>query len=1179
MAPPPTPDEDSSPIALEVACSASTTDWQLHLEQLFHNSRDRFPDVVWELQSEGELLPSEEVWGHKAMVYARAPPTFQARYFSFRPAPVASPSPYGPSPMPAQSAVSLGLSMSIEAPSPARSPSPYQSILRSQSPAPSAAPGQLLRLTSSIASALFSQELEYLYTGKSFGDAFEFLFDSPEKRGDGDGDKNRVDKLRKDLVFMWRSRLYSDVRIQLTGNFSSSSTVQGDPTAAPVFSSHRFILVSRSPYFRTQLFGPFAPPTPAPGQPLTLTLPSPPFTPASLHFTLGFIYTGTLAFSHRTFDLETAFHIMRAATYLSIVSLYDEAEARIIEEMCDGLFMAYTPFAEYEKITGGKWGAVGCKCRQCARRSPRVLEFALSEDVQNERLSNGARRALVGLFGDGWCTPEFAALSAKTRDSLLRGVFKRTIPQNVFPLLYASYRALARLDSDRDKEKDRDLSVVRDMVLAVRGRVDAVLCAEAEMCFEQSEWLSVMDADGSRFEDGEKVEWIMDAVRRGLTVQNAAKMYQTLVSSILLRPHPHDPNETLLSHTSGIRLQVETTRMDVVKWMRTRWLAVQQEGGFEELDGWALKELSHGDVLNRNHARGGVGSSSPSLAVPGQRDSVASSASSVRSAVSLRSTASVRTTATGTGNTTRPTGASRTSTATPGGTTAQASRPVSQASTVSRTPRTIVKTPTPRTPSMASQASSRAPSVASLSPSPISRSPSQASQTAMPRSPSAPKPPPRTSTSRPSTKSPSQASTTPSRTPSVAPRVKPSPSTASIRKSVASSVTASTKRPKSLAPSVATIRKASPSSGASRPGSTLSIRGGVRSGAGKNDARPVSSASMTSKSEASSAFKTAVSESELRRTSIASNATAGRKRTASNASSIASSSANDSSAKKLLPVQKRPPSTASNISTVSLSNRKAAGKAAAAKAIERRESIIVPPVPSIPPAAAATPTTIADDKEKGGVKGKGKARVKTIVDGVNSTPTSSTASEASTIKANTIRDLLKKASNDTITESEPGPPSPQPPLISGATLNVGIPCIISSKRTRFRAFARYIGELEGERGSWVGVEVPVGEAWSADKLEGRPWNDGSWGGRRYFDIGSGMEWDEPEERRKRRKEGSGGLSRDRTLKREGDQLGVERAKRLRSVSPAASDASTTESRGLFVRPQDVIYVVDAESGF
>lgn len=154
--------------------------------------------------------------------------------------------------------------------------------------------------------------------------------------------------------------------------------------------------------------------------------------------------------------------------------------------------------------------------------------------------------------------------------------------------------------------------------------------------------------------------------------------------------------------------------------------------------------------------------------------------------------------------------------------------------------------------------------------------------------------------------------------------------------------------------------------------------------------------------------------------------------------------------------------------------------------------------------------------------------------------------------------------------------------LRGATLDVGIPCIVSSKRKRFKAFARYIGEVEGELGPWVGIEVPL-EAWVGDPSDGRQWNDGSWGGIRYFDIGSnGSEWefgaDDYQTQRRRKMDWMNGSGRDnRGLKREGDQLtvGMDRTKRLRSSSPAASDLSTSESRGLFVRPQQVLYVVDA----
>lgn len=151
----------------------------------------------------------------------------------------------------------------------------------------------------------------------------------------------------------------------------------------------------------------------------------------------------------------------------------------------------------------------------------------------------------------------------------------------------------------------------------------------------------------------------------------------------------------------------------------------------------------------------------------------------------------------------------------------------------------------------------------------------------------------------------------------------------------------------------------------------------------------------------------------------------------------------------------------------------------------------------------------------------------------------------------------------------------------GVTLKVGIPCIISSKRTRFRAFARYIGEVDGESGPWVGVEVPVADSWTGEKLAGRDWNDGSVNGTRYFEIsGNHKDWDEGEQRAARRRRLDILLSEGRFgRKREGDALSMdrERLKRFRSASPAISETSTSaEVRGLFVRPQQVLYVVDAE---
>ncbi|KZT43568.1 hypothetical protein SISSUDRAFT_997224 [Sistotremastrum suecicum HHB10207 ss-3] len=1146
-----------APPSLNDAAQRSTISWQRDLQSLFDHAKDRYPDVVWELVGESESdVTVDEVWGHKAIVYARAPPSFQARYFSFRPAPLASPLPYPSSPtgsIPTQSLPSLrGDGGSY---SPTRSPSPYGTV-RTQSPAPSSTNGQVLRLTTTIASTLFSNELEYLYTGKGFGEAFEFLFES-ERRPEGDAEEQRIDKLRKDLVFMWRSRLYSDVRISLTGTFVSSTIPEGEETTA-IFSSHRFILVSRSPYFRAQLMGSFALPPSEPGQPLTLTLPSPPFTPASLHFTLGYIYTGTLIFSHRTYDLDTAFHIMRAAMFLSLTSLFNEIQARIIQESLHGLFHAFLNFDEYEKVTGGRWGVEGCRCRQCGRRAPRVLEFATADDVKNMYLERGARRALVGLCGEGWCNSEFASLPVKTRDAVIKGVGKRAIPINIFPLLFSIEKGLRLIAKGTKLSQESWADTSRDALLSARKLVDEALCHHAEECFEQQEWLSIMDADGVKFEQPEQIGQIMDSVLRGLRDKNAALVYQTLVSSILLRPHPTEAGHTLLPSHSVVRHAVDTARDNVRQWLRRHWVTVRQESGFNNLENWCLTEISHEidvpveDLLN--HPLTVVNRTPETRANARLKAEKADADAETASVTSLRASVLNRNLAKANRNT------------------------VVTVSSIARD----------RVLSSGSSVRSVARSTASVS------------------------------TTRESVKSP--------RTP--VPQAKPSPTKTSIRSTTPSiqSENIRESRPKSVASSVTSVRSRAPTvrkdaqpivrpplpketdSGTATPRASTVIRAGP--------SRPMSTAST--KSDATSIFKTARSEVSTntlsvprsRRGSVSSNAsnasvkknTLGvpsepRTRRISNSSTVSasSSSAVGAGAKRVVkpvspvnpaPPLARPKSTASVHSHISTASKRTTASKPISPVVDRP-----PTVPEKGPSSASQVTSTPDRK------GKGRALP---VNNTAGRPISESDEGDSTIRGSPMSGLSRKESNETIKESavnatmianEPvevirsssetmrvSLRRPTVPIPKGATLNVGIPCIISSKRARFRAFARYIGEVEGEQGPWVGVEVPVSETWGQEKLEGRQWNDGSWGGVRYFEISAGSEWDDGEERaaRRRRIDNAVGHSKQKqALKREGEQLGVDRVKRMRSVSPATSDVSNSESRGLFVRPRQVLYVVDA----
>ncbi|KAH9833107.1 uncharacterized protein C8Q71DRAFT_909620 [Rhodofomes roseus] len=1096
-----------APPALQEATRHATVTWQDDLKALFDRAKDRFPDVVWELLNEHDssaLNGAEEVWGHKAVVYARAPPSFQARYFSFKPAPLpSSPLPYSSSPtgtLPAQSALSLTLGVDFTSVS--RSPSPF----RAPSPSPSTGTGAVLRIPIAINPILFSNELEYLYTGKGFGEAFEFLFDSTASREEGDEEEARIDKLRKDLVFMWRSRLYSDIRISLTGIFSSTNH---EPTTA-IFSSHRFMLVSRSDYFRTQLQD-WADSLKPSSEPLTVTLPSPPFTPASLHFTLGFIYTGTLAFSNRTFDLDTAFHIMRSASYLSIDTLYDEIQARIVQEMMHGLFHAFLEFSEYEAATGGKWGTGGCRCRQCARRAPRVLEFAISEDVKNPHLERGARRALVGLFGEGWCITEFAHLPQKTRDAIVKGLAKRTTPMNIFPLLFASHAALARLGTIIDNWSD----TVKDMVLTARKTIDEVMCSQADQCFEQPEWLDIMESDGVRFEDGERVEWAMDSIRRGLNEKNAAALYQTLVSAVLLRPHPTEPDQAMLSATSHVRVSVEQARVDILRWLRRRYLNVKQEGGFDCLEPWAAKEIASELELSVDDMFSPV---SPSAAPRGTgrvgpRVSVAKAEDETGSMHSLRTGLHSQST------TSRATDAVKSSNA--------SSRSVAR-STLSMTSRTSTVTTTRRLALSTGRPDSK------LTPSHVTSPPSVRSGLT-------------SNGPAPSLSSRASLSPVPGRR-NVSSHLAPGDRASKVRSSAAS-----------VKSQASTIRKVSPAgSSALRPSSALS-------------GRPSSTMSNNT-SDGSTAFETAKTDitpvtARSRRGSTASSVsnlsvrTTGTSRTnATSTPRLPRSRAPSTASKPSTPLKKRPPP-----SPVDSRTSPAARRTASSTSV-RSTASTSPAAPrrtvSRQPSGASSVRSIVAKDGSGTVKGKGRL-------GANATHEKQ-ASVVSTSSAATVKESLKrKSSSDTIKEAS------TPQLPRGATLDIGIPCIISSKKARFRAFARYIGEVEGELGPWVGVEVPMNDTWPGEKLEGRAWHDGTWGGIRYFDIGASNDWDYDDDRAARRRKFDWASSGKGTLKREGDQLSIDRAKRLRSVSPVASDVSNSESRGLFVRPQQVLYVVDA----
>jgi hypothetical protein len=284
----------NSASTLQEATRNSTVAWQQDLAALFQQSKERFPDVVWELSSEDDDGGGgvEEVFGHQGVCFV----FYYCSKFtvgSHRVRACAAVISDAVLFIPATGARVRALVGHPRALAVAELPRCVARAQHHDGRRPD-------RLQTSINPALFSNELEYLYTGQGFGEAFEFLFDEQGDTADLGEEDARLDKLHNDLVFMWRSRLYSDVRIALTSNepLLASTNDDAHKRQLPVFSSHRFLLASHSPYFHTALIS-----WPSKTAPTTLSLPSPPLTPARLHLMLRFLYTGTLVSSHCTYDL------------------------------------------------------------------------------------------------------------------------------------------------------------------------------------------------------------------------------------------------------------------------------------------------------------------------------------------------------------------------------------------------------------------------------------------------------------------------------------------------------------------------------------------------------------------------------------------------------------------------------------------------------------------------------------------------------------------------------------------------------------------------------------------------------------------------------------------------------------------------------------------------------------
>lgn len=251
-------------------------------------------------------------------------------------------------------------------------------------------------------------------------------------------------------------------------------------------------MASRSPYFQSLLLGNYGD-----SNRTEFVLPSPPFTPASTVFCLGYIYSGTLDFGDRSFDLNTAFDLWRCGTYLSMEDLQLQTEEKILEMLN-------------------------------LKRSARIYQFALSPDVNSTRLSRLTEPYLIGHFGEVWSCSQIGNLDFSSQRKLVADVCKTIIPSTVTSIGKSAFSLRKKLELERAPWAGHILS----MVEAIEDRLRDVMSRNLSEIVVSTGFVDLIDGVGF---STDVLEWLLELAVGGLTEGKAPEAYQALVGSVLLR--------------------------------------------------------------------------------------------------------------------------------------------------------------------------------------------------------------------------------------------------------------------------------------------------------------------------------------------------------------------------------------------------------------------------------------------------------------------------------------------------------------------------------------------------------------------------------------------------------------------------------------------------------------------
>ncbi|KIR60325.1 hypothetical protein I314_03616 [Cryptococcus bacillisporus CA1873] len=426
---------DSS-ITVKESMTKSTEAWIRDLLALFENAQELYPDMMWRMQGEHDSV----VWGHKALVYARASKDFRNTYLCnhFSDAVLhVSRHDTTSSPLHTGNPIIGAGGGSHRA---RMNEAPVQSVVSTHK---DRTPLNLRSLMFYVAPSgtvdLLRALLKSMYTSEGIEVIFNWArarthIDNPQQGfwSDPGGPEILSDcrgKLSQDLTYMWRSKLFADVHIHLSNQVADEDSLDGlNATADPsrqtmVFTSHKFILASRSNYFSTI----FKQRSHQQRSVVEVYLSSPPVTATALYFCLGYIYAGNLHFSNRTFDFATALRIYSTARFLKIAELVVEIEARIIHDFCHGL----------------DWDH--CHCKKCSIRAVRVWNWLAGDQDKSPSLWSLA----ASFVQQGWIERWDEGISSsnpKDAEELIQKVIKGVEPSNLITAFYSLYIMCTKMD-------------------------------------------------------------------------------------------------------------------------------------------------------------------------------------------------------------------------------------------------------------------------------------------------------------------------------------------------------------------------------------------------------------------------------------------------------------------------------------------------------------------------------------------------------------------------------------------------------------------------------------------------------------------------------------------------------------------------------------------------------------